>query len=629
MFLMPASSLAQENEQGGKLHNRTADPAYRRLLRAIDTAERVGLTDTLSAESRYLKIIAEAKHSAFDYIVGQAYYKMGEMYFSHKNHNRSFGSFFNARDNFKKVGAKKELAYTLFGLGRQQYFRGNYKVATQHLNFAVSQARGLKLAQLESDALEYMGILFRVMPTMTTEGIAEFKRALSIKGKLNDHKGMLRMMQKLGAVYYEREMYDTALQYLDASVNLSQYLGLKHDEAIARLNRAGAYIQSGNIKKAGSDIDEIRLKADTLDMNINVRLHIQQGNYSLANEQFLDSKNHYAYALVIADRTGVPEMYGMVYKHMANAYSKRKMYKEAYEYAEKYNTQVTGYYAENLRILKELDQVLNSINVRDELSYANLQNNLKEISLKNEKRLRVILLTAIGVFLLLAIIIFYLYKTQKNKNSLIKKQADDLQTLMKEIHHRLKNNLQIISSLLDLQSRTVGDKQAAQAIKEGRNRVQTMAIIHQNLYGEEHFKGIAVVDYIDTLVRNLFDSYNIQPGGVMLQTDIEKMNLDVDTIIPVGLVLNELISNSLKYAFAEGETGTIEVTLKKVGAALLLKVRDDGKGFSQPADTVSSSSFGMRMIKIFAKKLKADLDIYNDQGACISMRIRNFKMAEK
>jgi len=220
-----------------------------------------------------------------------------------------------------------------------------------------------------------------------------------------------------------------------------------------------------------------------------------------------------------------------------------------------------------------------------------------------------------------------LYRQQKNKNSIIKKQSEDLQTLMKEIHHRVKNNLQIISSLLDLQSMIVKDNQASQAIKEGRNRVQSMALIHQNLYGEKSVKGIAVDEYINNLTQSLFDSYNIRPGQIELKKDIDKIDMDVDTVIPIGLMLNELISNSLKHAFVNEQGGRIEITLKQNNEILLLQVRDNGKGFPDKADPAHSTSFGMRMIKIFAQKLKADLDIYNDQGACIMMRIRKYKLS--
>jgi two-component sensor histidine kinase/tetratricopeptide (TPR) repeat protein len=612
LLLLPASVVAQDTT-----------PVTKMIERAVQT----GKADTTAAEKIFQEAITKALKAIDPYLAGKAYYELGQMYFLHKNHNRSFGAYFNARDQFNKAGAKKEVAYTLFGLGRQQYYRGNYKVAAGHLNYAMRAAKTLRLPALESEALEYLGILYHVMPGTDRQSIPHFKRSFSNKEKLHDRKGMLRMLEKLGDVYYQQKRYDSALFYLDESVALATELKLHHDAYISRLDRAGTFIRLNNMEEAEKDIHYIALKGDTADLNIAIRYFIQKGNYLTAHHQLAEGKNNYNQALAVANRIGVPDMYGMVYKQMAEAYSCLGMFKEAYEFSQQYNNQMMGYYAENVQAIKDLEYIFNTAETKNEVTFLSGENKLKEIRLQNEQQLRAVLLTGAITLLLLAAVIFYLYRKQKKKNSIIKKQADDLQTLMKEIHHRVKNNLQIISSLLDLQSVLIKDNQAAQAIREGRNRVQSMALIHQNLYSEKHIKGIAVDEYINNLAQSLFQSYNIRPGQVALTTDIEKMDLDVDTVIPIGLMLNELISNSLKYAFDNSTGGKIEVTLKKSNGALLLQVKDNGKGFPEAADPAHSTSFGMRMIKIFAQKLKADLDIYNDQGACITMHIRKYKMA--
>jgi two-component system, sensor histidine kinase PdtaS len=241
---------------------------------------------------------------------------------------------------------------------------------------------------------------------------------------------------------------------------------------------------------------------------------------------------------------------------------------------------------------------------------------------------RFTLLVSLVTAITLGSIIFFQYKRQRKKNAIIGKQATELQTLMKEIHHRVKNNLQIISSLLDLQALSIKDKEASEAVKEGKNRVQSMALIHQNLYNDGNVRGIAMEGYILHLAQHLFDSYNIHSEKIKLVTDIEPLSLDVDTVIPIGLVFNELISNSLKYAFTDRENGEIRVQLKKQHDALFLQVKDNGNGFPTQVNTTLISSFGMKLIKVFAQKLKAKLDIYNDSGACITMIINRFKLAD-
>ncbi len=255
------------------------------------------------------------------------------------------------------------------------------------------------------------------------------------------------------------------------------------------------------------------------------------------------------------------------------------------------------------------------------------ENNLQTSRLAKEKQTRWLLIGGIGLLLLSAFSVFSLYRKQKRKNIIIQKQATDLEVLMKEIHHRVKNNLQVVSSLLDLQSHTITDSQASAAVKEGKNRVQSMALIHQNLYSEGNIKGIMVKEYISNLVQSLSDSYNISNDKVKVNINIDDLNLDVDTMIPLGLVLNELVSNSFKYAFKETTGGILNIMLEEKNEKLHLKVSDNGAGFPADMDVKSAKSFGLKMIKAFAQKLKASLDIYNNNGAVVEMQISKFKAA--
>lgn len=255
------------------------------------------------------------------------------------------------------------------------------------------------------------------------------------------------------------------------------------------------------------------------------------------------------------------------------------------------------------------------------------ENELKALQLKRDKATIWQLGIAAGLLLVMGFAIFGLYRSQKKKNALIQKQAADLEVLMQEIHHRVKNNLQVVSSLLDLQSHTISDAQASAAVKEGKNRVQSMALIHQNLYSEGNIKGIKVREYIQNLVYTLCGSYNITNDKVRVTMDIDDLNLDIDTMIPLGLVLNELVSNSFKYAFTEDRPGTLDILLKQQETKLHLSVSDNGVGFPETMDLKTAQSFGIKMIKAFAQKLKAQLHIYNQNGAVVQMQITKFKTA--
>jgi two-component sensor histidine kinase len=255
------------------------------------------------------------------------------------------------------------------------------------------------------------------------------------------------------------------------------------------------------------------------------------------------------------------------------------------------------------------------------------ENTLKEKELSKEKKMRWSLIGGATVLLLSGISIFALYKKQKSKNAIIQKQAADLEILMKEIHHRVKNNMQIVSSLLDLQSISIKDQHASDAVKEGKNRVQSMALIHQNLYSEDNLKGIKAKQYINNLLKNLCDSYNISNDKIKIHSNIEDLHLDVDTMIPIGLIFNELLTNAFKYAFNDNTNGVLEIALKEENNQLQLSVKDNGPGFPMELDAKTTKSFGLRMIRAFAQKLKAVVEIKNDDGAFVQLYIKKYLLA--
>ena len=598
------------------------------IKKIISKAIETGKKDSSAADRIFRVAIEKAKKVNYFYGAGSAYYEMGEMYYKHKNHNKSFGAFYNAKEYFAKASARKEIAYTNFKLGRQQYYRGNYKISAGHLNYAMREAKQLHLNQLESDILEYMGILYHVMPNPAFASSHLLRRALEMKQKINDSIGSLHIMETLAAVYYDERKFDSSFYFNVSSIKLAEKLGLKAEANHARLQQIPSLLRLGKMDEARSSLYSIKKNIfDPSDVNISIRYYIQAGNYFTAAQDTLAGKKHYDTALRIARSAGFPEMYSLVYKNMADAYYHGRDYKKAYEYQFQYSVKMAGLYsADNYTASAELQYILKTNITEDEVKYLSVQNEIKELRLKNERVLSVILLISALGFLASAIVIYILYRKQRKKSSIIEKQGTDLQTLMKEIHHRVKNNLQVISSLLDLQSQTVGDSQASEAIKESRNRVQTMALIHQDLYSEGNIKGIEMPDYINKLTTNLFSSYNVKKNKIVLETNIQPIFLDIDLVIPIGFVLNELISNALKYAFCNKESGILNITLEQKNGELLLKVRDNGEGFPPGLNIYQSQSFGYKLVKAFAQKLKARLEVYNDNGACVLLHIRKYKI---
>lgn len=267
----------------------------------------------------------------------------------------------------------------------------------------------------------------------------------------------------------------------------------------------------------------------------------------------------------------------------------------------------------------EKEKLLNSSLTRE--------NVLNERLLADEKKRKQLLRTGIALLAVAGGIILYQYRRQLRKNKIIEKQREDLEVLNREIHHRVKNNLQVISSLLDLQSESAGDAGTAEKFLEGSQRVQSMAYIHQNLYQGDRIDSIDLQQYVQMLTRNLLQSYNAEAGRITLSTDVEALKLHADTVIPLGMIINELVSNSLKYAFRNRESGHINLVLKRINEKLMLQVKDNGIGIPENLDVTAGTSFGYKIIKAFTQKLKAQLSIQKENGTDVQLLISRFKLA--
>ncbi|MBK8504857.1 MAG: sensor histidine kinase [Saprospiraceae bacterium] len=189
----------------------------------------------------------------------------------------------------------------------------------------------------------------------------------------------------------------------------------------------------------------------------------------------------------------------------------------------------------------------------------------------------------------------------------------------------MKNNLQVVSSLLSLQARSLKGEEALEALAKGKDRVRSMALIHQNLYQEDQITAVNSKEYIDRLCRALLNSYSVGDGKIKLVTEIEPLLLDIDTVIPLGLILNELITNAIKYAFKPDKLGEISISLSKKRDALELVVTDNGIGMA--ADSFGSQQkMGYRLIQSFVQKLKGTYDISVDHGTKVAFSFRSYHL---
>jgi len=181
--------------------------------------------------------------------------------------------------------------------------------------------------------------------------------------------------------------------------------------------------------------------------------------------------------------------------------------------------------------------------------------------------------------------------------------------LLREIHHRVKNNLQVISSLLNLQSGYIQDKKSLEIFRESQNRIKSMALIHEKLYQSKDLNKIEFGEYIKSLTRDLLDSYNINPERISLKMELHDIYLEIDKAILCGLIINELVSNSLKHAFPDEQSGEIFISLGIEGDKHVLIFRDNGIGFPDKVDFKKSISLGLQLVTTLTNQLGGDISL--------------------
>ena len=419
------------------------------------------------------------------------------------------------------------------------------------------------------------------------------------------------------------EYYRKALQHFKSSKNKKMrargHLGLaKSFLTLNQLDSAQVVITKVQAEIEDSDNDQMKLKylvAESL-------YDLKKGNYSA-------TKKHLDEAIIKA-------------KALENLFSQREIYKIYADYYQAIGKPDLAF--ENLEkhywMKDSLNQMQQQYTVHDlEAQYQKMEQDAKILKLDNEKSLMnqklsrrniaiglgslLLFITSLGCYL-----IYFFYKKNKEKskelslnNQQLSKALKEKEFLVKEIHHRVKNNLQVVSSLLSLQARNIQDPKALDALKEGQSRVRSMALIHQNLYQEDDLIGVEVKSYIEKLSEGLFQSYKVDHDRIQLFSDIDEVTLDVETIIPLGLIINELITNALKYAFEENSKGNINLSLKKEKDQLIFSIVDNGKGLPPNFSLEKSKTLGYRLIKAFSQKLEAALKVEGGNGTRVSLTI--------
>ena len=469
----------------------------------------------------------------------------------------------------------------------------------------------------------------------------------AIHTALNNTSGMGSTLNNIGTTYERTEQYDLAIEAYKKSLLLSKKVKNERVEANAYVNLGAAFLRDEEYDSA-EYYQELALKLQSKrgnksDMSETLR---NLAELAFVREDYPTARDRYERAIELmtelgGGRAGPVSALGITYAHLGDFVQAKKYLTDALEIAEDQSDswekseallRLSRVYEMQNDLRKSLDYYQQHITLKDSLFDLEKSNQLFELqtlydterknneieNLAANNKIQTLQLSQsqqernlfVGLTVLALILVSFLVYNQRQKqkaNQALQKAVSEKETLLKEIHHRVKNNLQVISSLLNLQSKYVEDQSAIDAVKEGQNRVKSMALIHQKLYQEDNLTGITISDYIENLAESLYSSYGVDRDRIDLNLSVEKLNLDVDTTIPLGLIINELISNTLKYAFPEDRTGQLSISLKQSESCLMLLVKDNGVGLPKDLNWKESPSFGLKLVSALAENSKPRL----------------------
>lgn len=388
---------------------------------------------------------------------------------------------------------------------------------------------------------------------------------------------------------------------------------------VLMLKMAELHRLQGDLPRAAEEIEQIRSigSFDVIPLKITL-LEVQEGKLKLAMGQYAEAIGHCKVAFDLAQRNGFK----------LNGVSACKCLYESYEAlgdssaAGPFRVQFDALKAEILKDKtvcrfpffefdfagKQRQQVL--------LERKRQEQEIADERLKRANQLRnglilTIFLTGLSLFLM-----FRISRNRKQANAVIQQSLREKEALIKEIHHRVKNNLQMVSGLLELQTQFLDSQDAREALTEGKSRLNSVALIHEQLYADDNRTHVEMDLYIGELVREVAYSFGLEEREIEIETVLEPLVLDVRQAIPVGLILHELVNNAVKYAFEGKVHGEVKVVLSRKGdASVELLVKDNGVGLSAADDAKRSGSYGHRMIRLFTETLNGTIAYRNDGGA--------------
>ncbi len=597
-----------------------------------------------------------------------AYAKMGQVHYKNKEIVEAIDWCEKAIESWQRTGYRIELAeayydlasyYSKLGSGpdAQKWFEKSLEVYTEENNFEgvarVKNRLGILHKQL-NDLTNALELYFEALKVAETHDLYElqantllnigvihklkdefelaqsfYQKALEKFRELDSPKGIGRTSNNLGNVYRQQGNFNLALTYYNSALMIFEEIGLKSSMAIAYNNIGLVYESQGKLSTALENYQkslDIKLEEGAIysvpSTYTNLAsVYTQQGNYEAA-------ERHFKIALDFANKYKLKDELSDLYKEMAEYHEVRNNTKEALKLYKKYLSYEDSLLkSENSRRLVELRAIYELSEIEQENKLLDSENQLLKAKDANDqtkrRQLQIIIIGLVVIVFLVVLLLATYYRrlrytkrmttaledtNQELKETLISKEEKEL--LLKEIHHRVKNNLQVINSLIRLQSSKTSDEKIQDLFRECEARVKSMALVHEELYRSDDLSNVNIQEYIVKLGNDLIEAYAINKE-IEFRHAVNINFMGIDTLVPLGLMINEIITNSLKHGFRNLHGGKFEIYIEIEFTDLKeyqMRIGDNGVGMPPDLNFELPDTLGIELIQTLAEQLEGTIN---------------------
>ena len=481
----------------------------------------------------------------------------------------------------------------------------------------------------------YLGFYHDIYKIDYDKTVENYSKSAALYSKINDQIGLVYPLINLAETYQLLGDHDKAIETFNRTLDLDLgaiksdsdsyiYYGLgKSFLELKDYNTAEYHLKKA--AKADRIINDFSGEADCF--YIIAEIYLQKGDTKKADSILNRAKEAYGKGISqIRKKNPLDKQIAYNYEQISKIYELKNDYKNGLAFHTLYtmlNDSINN--SQNIKVTERFKFLKESSEKKKEIETLENENKIQQLTVEKEKTFRIGLLLFLALVVLLLLIIVNRYRLKQKALKIINQKNEENKLLMREIHHRVKNNLQIISSLLGVQISNSDNDKLKLILQESQNKIKSMSLIHQNLYKGDQFAKVSVGSYVNELVAEIESSYAKDGSTINFNLDISEEQIPIGLAVPLGLILNELITNSFKYAFLDNDTKEkiISIKFNKLdNGTYSLIVKDNGKGMPEDFDLENLSTFGLQLVYGLTEQLHGNINITRNKGTMFSILLK-------